>query len=97
MTSRYRTTRHRRPLSTGEVALFASLVVLVFGFGVYRPGQHANAAPRHNGMALMNVRTADAVSDALSPADLQQSNTLPVTDATTPATTATLADELLVV
>ena len=63
MSSRYSTNQRRRPLSTGEVGLFVCLVVIVFGFGVYRPGGATNASTGQSGLALMNVLTDEAIQD----------------------------------
>lgn len=59
----------------GEVVLFVSLVVIVFGFGVYRPGGASSASVVQNDLALMNVQSAEP-----TPHDMLIPDTL-ITDA----------------
>ena len=47
----------------GEVCLFVFLVVIVFGFGVYRPGSASNASVGQAGLALMNVQAIEPTQD----------------------------------
>ncbi len=62
----------------GEVLLFVSLVVIVFGFGVYRPGGASSASAVQNDLALMNVQSAEP-----TPHDTLITDTL-TTDASAP-------------
>ncbi len=65
-------TRRRRPLSLGEVGLFAALVVAMFLLATLRPGTGATASARTAGLSMMNVNAlepqtvAGDVGEALS-------------------------------
>ncbi len=67
----------------GEVGLFVSLVVIVFGFGVYRPGSAPNASAGPAGLALMNVQTIEPTQNPAVFAEVS-----PESRAAAPVTTA---------
>ncbi len=88
MRSSYSSTRPRRPLSLGEVGLFAFLLLLVFGFGLYRPIGHAANSSHQPGLALMNIDTSDQpvasrTAQPLPTPPATIANNLPATDEAT--------------
>jgi 3D (Asp-Asp-Asp) domain-containing protein len=61
----------------GEVGLFALLLVLVFGFGLYRPGSASVASPKHAGLALMNVQSVELAPEPVSVIDVSPATPTP--------------------
>jgi 3D (Asp-Asp-Asp) domain-containing protein len=76
MHSTRRSTRHRRPLSLGEVGLFAALVALMSGLAMTRHGTGATTAATAKpvGLSLLNV---DSPAPPPAAADHQAASNVP--------------------
>ncbi len=60
-------TRRRRPLSLGEVGVFALLVLAMSLLAMHKPGTGSVAEANPNGLTLMNVHAVDP--STINPAD----------------------------